>query len=100
LACYAAGLAKDWLYSELGRDIVLTDSNKYYFDQTCRLKAIEAADLFGFDLRKLVFEVTEGEQIPDKTIKIAFFAVTPGAVLKRLLMTTVHVMRCWNVCSG
>jgi len=76
----------------------INDSNKYYFDQACRVKAIEtaaklgcktflsinflpnavynpetcikatieAADLYGFDLRKLVFEVTEGEQIPDK----------------------------------
>ncbi|WP_333606848.1 EAL domain-containing protein [Arsukibacterium sp.] len=72
--------------------------NKYYFDQACRVKAIEtaaklgcntylninflpnavynpetcikatieAADLYGFDLTKLVFEVTEGEEIPDK----------------------------------
>lgn len=72
--------------------------NKYYFDQACRVKAIqtaarlgcnsflsinflpnavynpetcikatiEAADLYGFDLTKLIFEVTEGEQIPDK----------------------------------
>jgi EAL domain-containing protein (putative c-di-GMP-specific phosphodiesterase class I) len=76
----------------------INDSNKYYFDQACRVKAIEtaarlgcntllsinflpnavynpetcikatieAADLYGFDLRRLVFEVTEGEQIPDK----------------------------------
>lgn len=76
----------------------VNDSNKYYFDQACRVKAIEtaarlgcdtflninflpnavynpetcikatieAADLYGFDLTKLVFEVTEGEQIPDK----------------------------------
>ncbi len=76
----------------------INDENKYYFDQACRVKAIEtaaklgcgsflsinflpnavynpetcikatieAADLFGFDLTKLIFEVTEGEQIPDK----------------------------------
>lgn len=76
----------------------INDSNKYYFDQACRVKAIqtaarlgcdsllsinflpnavynpetcikatiEAADLYGFDLTKLIFEVTEGEQIPDK----------------------------------
>jgi EAL domain-containing protein (putative c-di-GMP-specific phosphodiesterase class I) len=76
----------------------INDTNKYYFDQACRVKAIEtaaklgcgtflsinflpnavynpetcikatieAADLYGFDLTKLIFEVTEGEQIPDK----------------------------------
>lgn len=76
----------------------VNEQNKYYFDQACRVKAIEtaarlgcktflninflpnavynpetcikatieAADLYGFDLNKLVFEVTEGEQIPDK----------------------------------
>lgn len=76
----------------------INDTNKYYFDQACRVKAIEtaaklgcntflhinflpnavynpetcikatieAADMYGFDLHKLVFEVTEGEQIPDK----------------------------------
>lgn len=76
----------------------INDSNKYYFDQACRVRAIEtaarlgcdrylninflpnavynpetcikatieAADLYGFDLTKLIFEVTEGEQIPDK----------------------------------
>ena len=76
----------------------ITDTNKYYLDQPCRVKAIEtaaklgcstflninflpnavynpetcikatieAADLYGFDLHKLIFEVTEGEQIPDK----------------------------------
>lgn len=77
----------------------INEQNKYYFDQACRVKAIEtaaklgcttflninflpnavynpetcikatieAADLYGFDLTKLIFEVTEGEQIPDKT---------------------------------
>lgn len=76
----------------------INDNNKYYFDQACRVKAIEtaaklncntflninflpnavynpetcikatieAADLYGFDLNKLIFEVTEGEEIPDK----------------------------------
>lgn len=76
----------------------INEQNKYYFDQACRVKAIEtaaklgcstflninflpnavynpetcikatieAADLYGFDLTKLIFEVTEGEQIPDK----------------------------------
>ncbi|GAA0564888.1 EAL domain-containing protein [Rheinheimera aquimaris] len=76
----------------------INEGNKYYFDQACRVKAIqtaarlgcnsflsinflpnavynpetcikatiEAADLYGFDLTKLIFEVTEGEQIPDK----------------------------------
>jgi EAL domain-containing protein (putative c-di-GMP-specific phosphodiesterase class I) len=76
----------------------INDDNKYYFDQACRVKAIEtaaklgcntflninflpnavynpetcikatieAADTYGFDLNRLIFEVTEGEQIPDK----------------------------------
>lgn len=75
----------------------VNDDNKYYFDQACRVKAIEtatrlgldkllsinflpnavyqpetciratieAADLYGFDIRKLMFEMTEGEQILD-----------------------------------
>lgn len=73
----------------------VTEQNKYYFDQACRVKAIEtatrlglnkllsinfmpnavynpetciratieAADLYGFDIRNIMFEVTEGEQI-------------------------------------
>lgn len=73
----------------------VTEHNKYYFDQACRVKAIEtatrlgldkilsinflpnavynpqtciratieAADLYGFDIRNIMFEVTEGEQI-------------------------------------
>ncbi|MCF4010921.1 EAL domain-containing protein [Rheinheimera sp. UJ63] len=86
------GEGAGWVFSRIN------DSNKYYFDQACRVKAIEtaarlkcstylninflpnavynpetcikatieAADLYGFDLTKLIFEVTEGEQIPDK----------------------------------
>ncbi|MBG22786.1 MAG: diguanylate phosphodiesterase [Idiomarinaceae bacterium] len=77
----------------------VTHDNRYYFDQACRVKAIEtaiklgckeflhinflpnavyspetcikatieAADLYGFDLTKLVFEVTEGEEIISKS---------------------------------
>ena len=73
----------------------INEQNKYYFDQACRVKAIEtatrlglnkllsinfmpnavynpetciratieAADLYGFDIRNIMFEVTEGEQI-------------------------------------
>ena len=73
----------------------INEHNKYYFDQACRVKAIEtatrlglskllsinfmpnavynpetciratieAADLYGFDIRNIMFEVTEGEQI-------------------------------------
>ena len=73
----------------------VTEQNKYYFDQACRVKAIEtatrlgldkllsinffpnavynpetciratieAADMYGFDIRNIMFEVTEGEQI-------------------------------------
>ena len=86
------GEGAGWVFARIN------DSNKYYFDQACRVKAIqtaarlgcnaflsinflpnavyspetcikatiEAADLYGFDLTKLIFEVTEGEQIPDK----------------------------------
>ncbi|WP_372626830.1 EAL domain-containing protein [Arsukibacterium sp.] len=86
------GQGAGWVFERIN------DDNKYYFDQACRVKAIEtaaklgcstylninflpnavynpetcikatieAADLYGFDLTKLVFEVTEGEQIPDK----------------------------------
>ncbi len=81
-----------WVFQQINA------KNKYYFDQACRVKAIEtaaklgcetylninflpnavynpetcikatieAADLYGFDLTKLIFEVTEGEEIPDK----------------------------------
>lgn len=87
-----AGEGAGWVFAHIN------DDNKYYFDQACRVKAIEtaaklgcntflsinflpnavynpetcikatieAADLYGFDLTKLIFEVTEGEQIPDK----------------------------------
>jgi|SRR5690606_24924211 len=86
------GEGAGWVFQHINED------NKYYFDQACRVKAIqtaaqlgcdsllsinflpnavynpetcikatiEAADLYGFDLTKLIFEVTEGEQIPDK----------------------------------
>ena len=40
--------------------------NAVYNPETCIKATIEAADLYGFDLTKLIFEVTEGEQIPDK----------------------------------
>lgn len=82
----------------------INEQNKYYFDQSCRVKAIEtaaklgldkmlsinflpnavynpetciratieAADMFGFDIRNIMFEVTESEQIVDhkKLLKI------------------------------
>ncbi|MHA6965665.1 EAL domain-containing protein [Zobellella denitrificans] len=83
------GQGAGWVFERI------TDDNKYYFDQSCRVKAIETASrlgcdkllsinflpnavynpetciratieastLFGFDLRKIIFEVTEGEQI-------------------------------------
>ncbi|MEO3680597.1 EAL domain-containing protein [Rheinheimera fenheensis] len=86
------GEGAGWVFSHIN------ETNKYYFDQACRVKAIEtaaklgckaflninflpnavynpetcikatieAADLYGFDMTKLIFEVTEGEQIPDK----------------------------------
>ena len=40
--------------------------NAVYNPETCIKATIEAADTYGFDLTKLIFEVTEGEQIPDK----------------------------------
>ncbi|WP_258807722.1 EAL domain-containing protein [Pseudidiomarina sp. CB1] len=84
----------------------VTHDNRYYFDQACRVKAIEtaarlgckaflhinflpnavyspetcikatieAADLYGFDLTKLVFEVTEGEEIISKSHLQRIFA--------------------------
>ncbi|PWW14526.1 MULTISPECIES: EAL domain-containing protein [Pseudidiomarina] len=86
------GQGAGWVFERIN------DDNRYYFDQACRVKAIEtatrlgcqaylninflpnavyspetcikatieAADLYGFDLTKLVFEVTESEQIIDK----------------------------------
>ena len=86
------GQGAGWVFERVNED------NRYYFDQACRVKAIEtaarlgcdtflninflpnavyspetcikatieAADLYGFDLTKLVFEVTESEQIIDK----------------------------------
>ncbi len=86
------GEGAGWVFARIN------ETNKYYFDQACRVKAIEtaaklgcstflninflpnavynpetcikatieAADLYGFDLTKLIFEVTEGEEIPDK----------------------------------
>lgn len=86
------GQGAGWVFEQVN------DDNRYYFDQACRVKAIEtaarlgcdtylhinflpnavynpetcikatieAADLYGFDLTKLIFEVTESEQIIDK----------------------------------
>ncbi|OIN08953.1 diguanylate phosphodiesterase [Oceanisphaera psychrotolerans] len=83
------GQGAGWVFDRIN------DSNKYYFDQSCRVKAIEtaarlgcdtllsinflpnaiynpetciratieAAELYRFDLEKIIFEVTEGEQI-------------------------------------
>jgi len=83
-----------------GAGVVLsrvTEDNRYVFDQTCRVKAIEvathlnidcnlsinflpnavyrpetciratvkAADEYGLDIRRIIFEVTEGEQVRD-----------------------------------
>ncbi|MGQ4277311.1 EAL domain-containing protein [Pseudidiomarina sp. E22-M8] len=82
-----------WVFERINHE------NRYYFDQACRVKAIEtaarlgcdtllhinflpnavyspetcikatieAADMYGFDLTKLVFEVTEGEEIVSKS---------------------------------
>ncbi|WP_306523435.1 EAL domain-containing protein [Rheinheimera sp.] len=83
----------------------INEQNKYYFDQACRVKAIEtaaklgldkmlsinflpnavynpetciratieAADMFGFDIRNIMFEVTESEQIVDRTKLMKIF---------------------------
>lgn len=83
----------------------INESNKYYFDQACRVKAIEtasklgldkmlsinflpnavynpetciratieAADIYGFDIHKIMFEVTEGEQIVDRAKLMRIF---------------------------
>jgi EAL domain-containing protein (putative c-di-GMP-specific phosphodiesterase class I) len=87
------GESAGWVFDQVNHD------NRYYFDQACRVKAIEwaaklgcknylhinflpnavynpetcikatieAADLYDFDLNKLVFEVTEGEEIISKS---------------------------------
>jgi len=86
------GQGAQWVFSQIN------NTNRYYFDQACRVKAIEtssrlglkkilsinflpnavynpetciratieAADLFGFDIHQIMFEVTEGEQITDQ----------------------------------
>nr|WP_241971053.1 EAL domain-containing protein [Pseudidiomarina halophila] len=87
------GQGAGWVFDRINHE------NRYYFDQACRVKAIEtaarlgvdsqlhinflpnavyspetciratieAADLYGFDLTKLVFEVTELEEIVSKS---------------------------------
>ena len=84
---------------------LINENNKYYFDQACRVKAIEtasklgldkmlsinflpnavynpetciratieAADMYGFDIHKIMFEVTEGEQIVDRAKLVRIF---------------------------
>ena len=86
------GQGAGWVFERINED------NRYYFDQACRVKAIEtaarlgcdtflninflpnavynpetcikatieAADMYKFDMTKLIFEVTESEQIIDK----------------------------------
>ena len=86
------GQGAGWVFERIN------EQNKYYFDQACRVKAIEtaarlglksmlsinflpnavynpetciratieAADMFGFDISKIMFEVTESEQIVDR----------------------------------
>lgn len=46
--------------------------NAVYNPETCIRATIEAADMYGFDMKKIMFEVTEGEQIVnrEKLIKI------------------------------
>lgn len=86
------GQGAAWVFAQINKD------NRYYFDQACRVKAIEtaarlrldrilsinfmpnavykpenciratleAADLFGFDIRNIMFEVVESERISDQ----------------------------------
>ena len=93
------GQGAAWVFEQIN------DDNKYYFDQACRVKAIEtasrlgldkmlsinflpnavynpetciratieAADMYGFDIRKIMFEVIEGEQIVDLNKLIRIF---------------------------
>ncbi|WP_372872022.1 EAL domain-containing protein [Shewanella sp.] len=55
--------------ADLGCDTFLTINflpNAVYNPKSCIKATIEAAQLYGFDLKKLIFEVTEGEDIIDK----------------------------------
>ena len=93
------GEGAGWVFAKIN------DTNKYYFDQACRVKAIEtaskleldkvlsinflpnaiynpetciratieAADLFGFNIKQIMFEVTEGEQIVNREKLINIF---------------------------
>ena len=93
------GQGAGWVFERINED------NKYYFDQACRVKAIEtaaklglnkmlsinfmpnavynpetciratieAADMFGFDIRNIMFEVTESEQIVDRAKLMRIF---------------------------
>lgn len=86
------GQGAGWVFERI------TCDNRYYFDQACRVKAIETAarlgcstylninfmpnavynpetcikatleacDLYGFDKKRIIFEVIETEEIPDK----------------------------------
>lgn len=86
------GQGAAWVFEQIN------NNNRYYFDQACRVKAIEtaarlglnkllsinfmpnavynpdtciratieAADMFSFDIKNIMFEVTEGEQIRDQ----------------------------------
>ena len=105
-----AGEGAGWVFAHIN------DDNKYYFDQACRVKAIEtaaklgcttflsinflsnavynpetcikatieAADLYGFDLTKLIFEGTEVEQIPDKDHLNRIFKSYAKSVFKNI----------------
>ena len=93
------GEGADWVFNQVN------DNNKYYFDQACRVKAIEtasklkldkvlsinflpnamynpetciratieAADLFGFNIKQIMFEVTECEQIVNREKLVNIF---------------------------
>lgn len=47
--------------------------NAVYNPETCIRATIEAADLFGFDIKQIMFEVTESEQIVDRGKLIEIF---------------------------
>ena len=47
--------------------------NAVYNPETCIRATIEAADLYGFDIHKIMFEMTEGEQIVDRAKLMRIF---------------------------
>ena len=55
--------------------------NAVYNPETCIRATIEAADLYGFDIRNIMFEVTEGEQILSHSHLLKIFQSYAAVVL-------------------